>query len=391
MIRLNQIECSVLRNPIFSQNYIKNINRKSLIRKYPNQKRNYHFFSNLFLFKLKQRSYLENWKKKSKKLTEVLTFILQSLLVFYTVGFSFNYLEALSLNTKINKDMLFGFFNLTFFLVLSKLFFSRKNFEEQFLKRVLTSYVYLNLVRITEYCTLLSGHKDIWILFKIFNYFAINWNLWNGKNDTSMFPVSNENENEIFWKIKIFFLATFSIEIFLEIFSTKYFQISIEKFPDLLYSVSSWLIFLEEKTYKFVTTNLWYFSTLSASFIVFTHLSLLYFIAFGKISGDSEKFSSSMKNFLFNNFTIKNNKLKEKTKQRSTVSYLNSFKTSSSSSSTIEELLASENVNLISGQKEKNTRWKIKKKGIKTPFAESAWNGELPLLKQSLWYEIKSK
>lgn len=155
MIRLNQIECSVLRNPIFSQNYIKNINRKSLIRKYPNQKRNYHFFSNLFLFKLKQRSYLENWKKKSKKLTEVLTFILQSLLVFYTVGFSFNYLEALSLNTKINKDMLFGFFNLTFFLVLSKLFFSRKNFEEQFLKRVLTSYVYLNLVRITEYCTLL--------------------------------------------------------------------------------------------------------------------------------------------------------------------------------------------------------------------------------------------
>jgi hypothetical protein len=75
----------------------------------------------------------------------------------------------------------------------------------------------------------------------------------------------------------------------------------------------------------------------------------------------------------------------------STVSYLNSFKTSSSSSSTIEELLASENVNLISGQKEKNTRWKIKKKGIKTPFAESAWNGELPLLKQSLWYEIKSK
>ena len=389
MIRLNQIECSIFRYSIFSQNCIKNVDRKPIIRKYYNQERKYHFFSNLILVKLKQRSYLENWKKKSKKFTEVLKLILYSLFIFYTIGFSCNYLETLCVNIKINKDAIFGFFNLTVFLVLLRIFYSNKNFEEQFLKRILTSYIYLNLVRITEYCTLLSGNKSSWILFKIFNYLAINWNLWNRKNDISVFPISNENENKIFWKIKTFFLATLSLEIFFEMFSLKYFQFSNENFTDFFSYILNWMIFLEEKTYKFITTNLWFFSTLSASFIVFTHLSLLYFIAFGKISGDSGKISLSMKNFLFNNFPIKNNKFKGKTKREYTVSYLNSFRTISSS--TIEELLASENANLITGRKEKNTRWKIKKKGIKTPFAESVWNGELPLLKQSLWYEIKSK
>ena len=96
-----------------------------------------------------------------------------------------------------------------------------------------------------------------------------------------------------------------------------------------------------------------------------------------------------MKNFLLDKFSIKNNKLKQDISYPSTISYLNS--NNKLSSNTIEELLTSEKINLISDQKEKNNRWKIKKKGIKTPFSESAWNGELPLLKQSLWYEIKSK
>ena len=57
----------------------------------------------------------------------------------------------------------------------------------------------------------------------------------------------------------------------------------------------------------------------------------------------------------------------------------------------IEEILNSEKKNSISSPIEEARRWKIKKKGIRTPFSESVWNNELPLLKQNLWYEIKSK
>lgn len=57
----------------------------------------------------------------------------------------------------------------------------------------------------------------------------------------------------------------------------------------------------------------------------------------------------------------------------------------------IEEMLDSEKKNLISSNTEKSSRWKIKKKGIRTPFPESVWNNELPILKQNLWYEIKSR
>jgi len=51
----------------------------------------------------------------------------------------------------------------------------------------------------------------------------------------------------------------------------------------------------------------------------------------------------------------------------------------------------SEKGNLFSTKNEEVNRWKIKKKGIKTPFPETVWNNELPILKQNLWYEIKSR
>ena len=59
-------------------------------------------------------------------------------------------------------------------------------------------------------------------------------------------------------------------------------------------------------------------------------------------------------------------------------------------SNTIEELLKSEKRDFKVNQREKNSRWKIKKNAIKTPFSEALWNGELPIMKQNLWYEIKS-
>ena len=60
-------------------------------------------------------------------------------------------------------------------------------------------------------------------------------------------------------------------------------------------------------------------------------------------------------------------------------------------SNTIEELLKSEKRDFNVNRREKNSRWKIKKNAIKTPFSEALWNGELPIMKQNLWYEIKSK
>jgi len=389
MISLNQIGFPVYIRPFFSQNSIKNKERKLLLHKYPNQKRKFHFFSNFILFKISQKTYSENFKIYLKQQTEILLPFLRSLFIIYLLGFSLNYIEILYLSIEFHKNVIFSLLNYMVLLILLKLFSSTKNFEEDFFRKVLTSFIYLNFVWITEYCTYFSGNKNIWILFKLFNYLAIIWNLWMGKNDISVFPLSNEKENKVFWKIKTFFLAIFSLDIFLEIISKKDLSLPERNFSKFSFYLLNLFVFLREKTFKFTTTDLWFFSTLSFSFLAFIHLSLLYLIAFGKISGNFKNSSLSMKNFLLDKFSIKNNKLKQDISYPSTISYLNS--NNKLSSNTIEELLTSEKINLISDQKERNNRWKIKKKGIKTPFSESAWNGELPLLKQSLWYEIKSK
>lgn len=389
MINLNQIGFPMYIRPIFSQNLIKNKYRKSFLNKYPNPKRKFHFFSNFILFKISQKTYSQNFKIYLKHQVKIFLPLLRSLFIIYMFGFSLNYLEILYTSIEFHKNIIFNLLNHMTILILLKLFSSIKNFEEKFFKKILTSFIYLNFVWITEYCTYFSGNKNIWILFKLFNYLVIIWNLWMGKNDISVFPLSNEKENKVFWKFKTFFLTTFSLDIFLEIISKRYLSLPERNFSIFPFFLLNWLVFLKEKTFKFISTDLWFFSTLSFSFLTFIHLSLLYLIAFSKITGKSGNSSLSMKNFLLNKFPIKKNNLKQDITYLSKISYLNSF--NKLTSNTIEELLTSEKINLISDQKEKNNRWKIKKKGIKTPFSESVWNGELPLLKQSLWYEIKSK
>jgi hypothetical protein len=389
MISLTQIGFPVYIRPIFSQNFIKNKYRKSILNKFPNQKRKFNFFSNNILFKISQKTYSENFKIYLKHQTRIFLPLLRCLFIIYVLVFSLNYLEILYTSIEFQKNAIFSLLNHMTLLILLKLFFSNKNFEEEFLKKVLTSFIYLKFVWITEYCNYFSGNKNIWILFKLFNYLAIIWNLWIGKNDISVFPLSNKKENKVFWKVKTFFLAIFSLDIFLEMISRKDLSLPERNFSNFSFYLLNWIVFLKEKTFNFTSTDLWFFSTLSFSFLVFIHLSLLYLIAFSKISGNFKSSSLSMKQFLLDRFLIKNNKLKQDSTYPSTTSYLNSF--NKLSSNNIEELLTSEKINLISDQKEKNNRWKIKKKGIKTPFSESAWNGELPLLKQSLWYEIKSK
>jgi hypothetical protein len=96
-----------------------------------------------------------------------------------------------------------------------------------------------------------------------------------------------------------------------------------------------------------------------------------------------------MRNFLLAKFFKSKTIIVLKDRQVSSISNLTS--SNEIAPSPIEDLLFSEKNNLVSMREEKIGRWKIKKKGIKTPFSESVWNNELPLLKQNLWYEIKSK
>lgn len=389
MISLNQIGFPVYIRPIFFQNLIKNKYRKSLLNKFPNQKRKFNFFSNFILSKISPKTFSENFKICLKHQTKIFLPLARNFFIIYVLGFSLNNLIILYISIEYQKNVIFSLINHMTLLILLKLFSSNKIFEEEFLKKVLTSFVYLNFVWIIEYCNYFSGNKNIWIFFKLFNYLAISWNLWMGKNDISVFPLSSEKENKVVWKIKTFFLAIFSLDIFLEIISRKDTSLPERNFSNFSFYLLNWFVFLREKPFRFISTDLWFFSTLSFSFLVIIHLSLLYLIAFSKISGNFRNSSLSMKQFLLSKFLIKNSKLKQDSTYPSTTSYLNSF--NKLSPNTIEELLTSEKINLISDQKEKNNRWKIKKKGIKTPFPESAWNGELPLLKQSLWYEIKSK
>ena len=115
MISLNQIGFPVYIRPFFSQNSIKNKERKLLLHKYPNQKRKFHFFSNFILFKISQKTYSENFKIYLKQQTEILLPFLRSLFIIYLLGFSLNYIEILYLSIEFHKNVIFS-------LILSHIF-----------------------------------------------------------------------------------------------------------------------------------------------------------------------------------------------------------------------------------------------------------------------------
>jgi hypothetical protein len=123
--------------------------------------------------------------------------------------------------------------------------------------------------------------------------------------------------------------------------------------------------------------------------MIITYLFFLYFFAFVKINKNSQDLLVSTKNFILEilfNSTKRNKIFRFPSLLISNLNYSDNLK-----SNTIEELLRSEKRDFKVNRREKDSRWKIKKNAIKTPFSEALWNGELPIMKQNLWYEIKSK
>jgi len=118
-------------------------------------------------------------------------------------------------------------------------------------------------------------------------------------------------------------------------------------------------------------------------------LLLLYFSAFVKNQKSYEKSYLTIKEYFKEILQNDTNRTTSIDNPSSSISDLKSREKVEIND--IEEMLNSEKKNLISGTTEKSNRWKIKKKGIRTPFPESVWNNELPILKQNLWYEIKSR
>lgn len=389
MINFIQIGFLMSFNPNFPQKSCNYKNRNILLKGYSNKRRKVHFLSDFIVYKSNEKNSNDISRLNFENNFKPFRYSIYILLAGYILGFMFNYSNLFLVNLLFNIDKIFNLFNFLTLILLLKLFWSGKKFTKPFLNKIITSYFFLQLFRITENCIELSGAGIFLVLFKIINNLLISGNLWIGKNDMSVFPEDNTKENKTFWQIKIFFSSLCFLDLSTKIFFKFFLKSSSTTFSIFPESLLLWSVFLKKKTYMHVLTDFWLFSTLGISVMIASYLLLLYFVAFVKITTDYENLSITMRNFLLAKFFKSKTIIDLKDRQVSSISNLTS--SNEIAPSPIEDLLFSEKNNLVSMREEKIGRWKIKKKGIKTPFSESVWNNELPLLKQNLWYEIKSK
>ena len=374
-------------NETFSSKLINIKNRDIPSKNFPNKKRRFHYLSNPVIFYQKKEKNSFFLKVNQVMQIKGYKILIKILAIIYISSFLINFQEILLKSLIINVGDLFevlGIFVLSFILLL---FFSGKKFEKQFLNKISISFIYLNLIMITEKCILFSGSEQTWILFKVFANLIINGNAWIMINTKPSFSFSNENK--IFWYIRTSFLSVFLIDILNRLFFMKHLKWNFDEIFNLPHFSLTSFIFLKQTTLVYSMNNFWFFSTIASSFMILTCLSFLYFIAFVKSINEDENMLVSTREFIVKKFpkeTVKHNHV-----EYSPISLSNLKSLDKINPKIIEELMKSEKGEFLFNKKEKTGRWKIKKKGIKTPFSESLWNGELPLLKQNLWYEIKSR
>jgi len=370
----------------FSKNFVENKNRNMILTGYPNKKRRFHFLYPSELLKKKPNYHIKLNHLGTVKLFGFLTWVLFSV---YSTSCLINSIEIFSINFIVILGKIFNFLTFILSMFILIIFFSTKNVETGFLNKITLSYIYLNLVLTTEKCILLSGAENTWILFKIMSTLVIYTTLWEGKNNVLEFSLSSDKEDKLFWRIKTSFLTVFSLDFISKFYSLICLNFSIDEifnFPSYLLNL---IICLNKERCFFIMTDFWLFSTLGNSFILITWLIFLYSVAFVNIKKNSEIFPVSFKRFLSKKLFTETKKLLPITIISSSTSNLNS--SGFENRNIIQNLLLSEKGNLFSTKNEEVNRWKIKKKGIKTPFPETVWNNELPILKQNLWYEIKSR
>jgi len=372
----------------FSFDFIKKKERKIILNRYPNKLRRIHFLSYPATFQKNEKEIgkIKNGLTKKYKLHKVLFYIFSSIYIF---GFVFNYSGIYLCELLLCSSLILQLFKFSMLLFIFSFFFSYKKFEKQFFKKIVTSYLFLDLALLAEKYIILSGAENTLILFKFVNSFLLNANLWIEKNNISQNLTFQCKENSLFWETKTFFLAISFLD---SIIKANFFKFSKFTFDEMscfpLFSINSF-IFLEKKTCDYIMTDFWIFSNLSNSFILFIFLLLLYFSAFVKNQKAYEKSYLTIKEYFKEILQNDTNRTTSIDNPSSSISDLKSREKVEIND--IEEMLNSEKKNLISGTTEKSNRWKIKKKGIRTPFPESVWNNELPILKQNLWYEIKSR
>ena len=389
MIIPSQIGTIISFASFFPKRLIEKKNRFLELETYSNKKRRFYFLSNIFLIPIRERKTINPQKLKNPTQIVFFSFLLKFFSYTYLVGYLFNYLEVFFISIIANLEKIFNLINFIISVYIGVIFFSKKIFEKQFLNKIFTCFIYLNLASITEKCFQLSGYEQTWILLKVANNFIFNIKIWSGKNNFFHLSISDKNENQILWVFKTLLLSLMFLDITSKIFFIKFLNFYFDEilsFPSFLLNL---FIFFKKDTFTFHLTDLWLFSTIGSSFALITFLAFIYSIAFVKVNKDISDDLITTKKFLKEKFLINRIKNVNFDNSDSNLSNLNS--SNIVDSTTIKELLDSEKKNSASISKEDNSRWKIKKKGIKTPFLESIWSNELPLLKQNLWYEIKSR
>jgi hypothetical protein len=387
MINFTQIRLIKAFNWSSQPNLIESKSRIPYLKKYTNKKRKFYTSTNPLITNEKKNYYSFVFKSNFLNQIQFLIKKINLISCIYIFSFFFNYFEVFVMNIIITVEKIFDLLRFFLFLFVLIPFFSGKKFERQILNKFSILFVYSNLVMVTEKNILLSGAEKTWILFNVINSIIINTSAWIGKNN--IFSLYGSNENRFFWQFKTSLLSIFLMDVIIKLFYSKYLKFSFDEtlnFPN--FCLNSY-IFLKEIILVSTLTDSWLFHTIGCSFMIITYLFFLYFFAFVKINKNSKDILLSTKNFILEflfNPTKKNKIFRFPSLLVSNFNYSDNLK-----SNTIEELLKSEKKDFRVNQREKNNRWKIKKNAIKTPFSEALWNGELPIMKQNLWYEIKSK
>lgn len=372
----------------FSQpNLIESKNRILYLKKYTNKKRKFHTSTYPLITNKKKKDYCCVFKSNFLNQIQFLLKKINLISFIYIFSFFFNYFEVFVMNIIITVEKIFDLLRFLLFLFVLIPFFSGKKFERQILNKFSILFVYSNLVMVTEKNILFSGAEKTWIVFNVINSIIINTSAWIGKNN--IFSLYGSNENRFFWQFKTSLLSIFLMDVIIKLFYSKYLKFSFDETLDFPNFCLNSYLFLKEIILVHTLTDSWFFHTIGSSFMIITYLFFLYFFAFVKIHKNSQDLLVSTKNFILEivfNSTKRNKIFRFPSLLISNFNYSDNLK-----SNIIEELLKSEKRDFKANPREKNSRWKIKKNAIKTPFSEALWNGELPILKQNLWYEIKSK
>ena len=387
MINFTQIKLIKAFEFFSNPNLIESKNRILYLKKYTNKKRKIHTSTNPLIPNKKKKEYGCVFKFNLLNQIRFLIKKINIISCIYIFSFFFNYFEVFVINIIISVEKIFDLLRFLLFLFVIIPFFSGKKFERQILNKFSILFVYSNLVMVTEKNILLSGAEKTWIIFNVINSIIINTSAWIGKNN--IFSLSGSNENRFFWQFKTSLLSIFLMDIIIKLFYSKYLKFSFDGTLDFPSFCLNSYIFLKEIILVHTLTDSWFFHTIGSSLMIITYLFFLYFFAFVKINKNSQDLFVSSKNFILEilfKSTKRNKIFRFPSLLISNLNYSDNLK-----SNTIEELLKSEKRDFNVNRREKNSRWKIKKNAIKTPFSEALWNGELPIMKQNLWYEIKSK